>query len=161
MGLIYGRNLQSSTRWTTLTVAVAAVVAILLLLWFGSLRNPPPVSADSGRSSTSCQQPTVAPCDEAVSAVRPIVQPGASSADYAMGAQEAEAWKFLSVSTTWNAGLPGMKGQVQSATGGFQAFGEGTIESPCFLDIDCWESIVGMTGEQLGEGRGLSGLITY
>ena len=67
MGLIYNTNLKASTARSTLIVAPAALALIVLLLWFGSIRNPDPVSADEGRSLWDCPQASLEPCDEPAS----------------------------------------------------------------------------------------------
>ena len=56
----------------TLVVAPAALALIIALLWFGSIRNPDPVSADEGRLYLECAEGVWAPCEDATLTAGPL-----------------------------------------------------------------------------------------
>ena len=64
MNLLYTTNLRKSTVGRALIVAPAALALIVMLLWFGSLRNPDQVSADDASLSWGCLEVSLAPCGD-------------------------------------------------------------------------------------------------
>ena len=54
MSLIYHTYLQNNTFESSLMVAPVALALIVMLLWFGSVRNLDPLSADEGGLTFEC-----------------------------------------------------------------------------------------------------------
>ena len=57
---------------STLIVAPAALALIVALLWFGSIRNPDPVSADDGRLYLECAEGSQEFCEDATLTAGPL-----------------------------------------------------------------------------------------
>ena len=73
MGLLYNTTLLGTNFKSALIVAPAALALIVLLLWFGSIRNPDPVSADDGRALSDCPQASLEPCKDTALKAMPII----------------------------------------------------------------------------------------
>ena len=62
MNLINATDYRRVSLRSALIVAPAALALIVVLLWFGSTRNPDPVSADEARLYSDCLEGSLAPC---------------------------------------------------------------------------------------------------
>lgn len=65
MNLLYNTDFRKSTVRGTLVIAPAALALIVMLLWFGSIRNPDPLSADKADIYPACLEGSFAPCVDA------------------------------------------------------------------------------------------------
>ena len=189
MGLTYGTNLMDTTSRRTMAAAVSLLAAMVLLLWFGSLRTSDTVSADGSRSLVECPETPYEQCEEVSLDVRPLVLPNSEAAGRNSGTQEIEGRRFPGVPALENAGyaigghisdrclLPGIPcfndaeyapSEQGASDGGF--LGTSAFESAgyfvgeqntteCFLAIPCLESALSVIGEQGAEGQGFQGKI--
>ena len=64
MNLLYATDYRRCTVRSTLIDAPVALALIVMLLWFGSLRNPDPVSADEARQFQECPASSLEPCED-------------------------------------------------------------------------------------------------
>ena len=189
MGLTYGTNLMDTTSRRTLAAAVSLLAAMVLLLWFGSLRTADTVSADGSRSLVECPETPYEQCEEASMDVRPLVLPNSESAGRNYGTQEIEGRGFPGIPALENTGyaigvhiserclLPGIhcfndaeyaaseQGTSDGGLLGISAFesagysGGEQNTTECFLTIPCLESELSVIGEQWAEGQGFQGNI--
>ena len=74
MGIIYGRKVKGSTSRYILIAAPAALALIILLLWFGSTRNPDPAADEERRPHSDCPKGTPENCQGAVPPTGPATQ---------------------------------------------------------------------------------------
>lgn len=65
MHLINTTDYRRAPLVSTLIVAPAALALIVSLLWFGSIRNPDPISADEGRLYSECAEGSQEFCADA------------------------------------------------------------------------------------------------
>ena len=72
MNLLYNTDFRKSTVRGTLVVAPAALALIVMLLWFGSIRNPDPLSADKAKLYSACPEGSFAPCADAALRIRAL-----------------------------------------------------------------------------------------
>ena len=143
MGWTYDINITGSTSRRTLATAVIVLAAMVILLWFGSLRSADPASADGPRSFAECPQPTFEECDEVISGVRPLVEPPSASASYAPAEQGAAGRGFLNIQTLESTAVAVRE--------------QGTVRCP-LIGPTCFDSTTSDTSGQNTEGCLLPGI---
>ena len=72
MHLLNTTDYRRTPLLSTLIVAPAALALIVALLWFGSIRNPDPVSTDKGRLYLECAEGSQDFCEDATLIVTPL-----------------------------------------------------------------------------------------
>ena len=72
MHLTNTTDYRRTTFLSSLIVATAALALIVALLWFGSSRNPDPVSADEGRLYLECAEGSQEFCGDATPTAGPL-----------------------------------------------------------------------------------------
>ena len=72
MHLLNTTDYRRTPILSTLIVAPAALALIVALLWFGSIRNPDPVSADEGRLYLECVEGSQDFCEDATLTAKPL-----------------------------------------------------------------------------------------
>lgn len=97
MDLLYNTDYRKSTVKETLIVAPLALALIVALLWFGSDRNPDPVSGDESSLFSECPQVSPGPCAEAASPGGPIIEPVTERPSHVPAIEETASQGFENV----------------------------------------------------------------
>ena len=106
MNLLYNTDFQKSTIRGTLVVAPTALALIVMLLWFGSIRNPDPLSADKAELYSACLEGSFAPCADATLRIRAFTPASPENDNDASGAQHVLNGGIKSASLSSNTEFP-------------------------------------------------------